>query len=197
MIHVLVRHKIAAIFRFGVVIIFASAWTVFAQGHLSVSSTTDGHGLFSYTFDRVATSPYIWEVSPNSGGIFVQSHGILDVISPPGWTATVDANEMINWLPTSGAMYLGQPPVTFSVSSSYSGAVLYDQPFMSGDYQSGGVLGALCTFPDHQGGAGGYETFTFLGPQVVPEPSCFALFSLAALFVRATAGVRSAKMRQE
>jgi hypothetical protein len=155
-----------------------------AQGYLSVSSTTDGHGLFSYTFD-LGSSSYVWGVSSNNGGVYIQSHGILDVISPSGWTATVDANEFINWQPTSGTVYLGQPPVTFSVLSSCTGTILYDQWGESEpDYLKGMVGGSLYTLPDHQGVAGGYETFSFLGPQVVPEPTCFALFGFAILLVK-------------
>src|SRR5271154_3144852 len=92
-------HILAAISTLVVTSIFASALTACAQGILSVSNTTDGNGLFSYTFSLGSTS-YVWGVTSDMGEIVVQSHGILDVISPPGWTASVDNNNIINWQPT-------------------------------------------------------------------------------------------------
>lgn len=184
MIHVLNRHKIVSIPRSVVTIIFASAWLASAQQYVSVSSTTDGNGLFSYTFD-LGSSSYVWGVSSDNGDIYMQSHGILEVISPPGWTATVDANEFITWQPTSGTVYVGQPSLTFSVLSSYTDSILYDQWGVSDPvYLKGIIGGTLFTVPDHQGVGGGFETFSFLGPQVVPEPSSFAVIGFALLLVK-------------
>jgi hypothetical protein len=62
-------------------IILAASWTASAQPLFLVTSTTDGNGLFSYTFN-LASSSDIWGVSTNGGGagILIQSHGILNVI---------------------------------------------------------------------------------------------------------------------
>ena len=100
------------------------------------------------------------------------------MISPPGWTATVNPNEVISWRPTSGPAFLGQPAVTFAVQSSYTDAIAYDQ--VSGLYERGMVIGVAYTLPDHHAVAGGYERFSFLGPEV-PEPSSFVLVVFAAL----------------
>jgi hypothetical protein len=163
-------HILAAISKLVVTSIFASALSACAQG-FSVSSTTDGHGLFSYTFSLDGSS-YVWGLPSDTGEIVVQSHGILDVISPPGWTASVDNNNIINWHPTNGTVYLGEPQVTFSVLSSFTGAITYDQPFGSGGYQMGFVFGSVYTLPDYQYVATGYEDFSFIGPQIPQEPSC-------------------------
>jgi hypothetical protein len=164
-------------------IILACSWTVSAQTHVSVSSANDGNGLFSYTFGLGSDSSYVWGLNVDQGNIVIPSHGILDIISPPGWTATVDSNEIISWQPTSSEWaFIGQPSLTFSVQSSSTEAVLYDEP--PGDsYPVGGVAGTLFTSSDHQGVAGGIEMFSFFGPQEVPEPSSFALFAYAALIV--------------
>jgi len=169
-------------------IILACSWTVSAQTYVSVSSTNDGNGLFSYTFSLGSDSSYVWGVSADNGDIVIPSHGILDIISPPGWTATVDSNEIITWQPTSDeCVFIGQPPLTFSVQSSSTEAVLYDELLGSGaGYQQGAVFGTFCTNPDHQGVALGYEMFSFFGPEEVPEPSSFALFAFAALLVGTT-----------
>jgi len=180
----MIHHKCVSIAKSVATLVFTSAWMASAQQNVSVSSTTDSHGLFTYTFD-LGPAPYVWGISPDNGDIFMQSHGILQVISPPGWTATVDANEFITWQPTSGTVYVGESSLTFSVLSSYTDSILYDQWGVSDpDYLKGMIGGTLFTVPDHQGVTGGFETFSFLGPQVVPEPSCFGIIGFAFLLVK-------------
>jgi hypothetical protein len=158
--------KIIGLSKLAATLVFAPTWMAPAQEYVSVSSTTDGQGLFSYTFDLGDTS-YVWGMSQASGNIFIPSHGILDVISPPGWLATVDANEFITWQPTNSTIYIGQPPLTFSVISSYTNSILYDQWGVSDAvYMKGFISGTLFTISDHQSVGGGFETFSFLGPQV-------------------------------
>jgi hypothetical protein len=157
-------------------IITTGVWKTHAQGYLSVSSTTDGNGLFSYTFD-LGSSGYVWGVS--SGGVSIQVYGVENVISPSGWSATIGTNDLIIWRPIDGTAYLGQPPVTFSVQSIYSGVVNYDQTAPLSPYQKGAVIGAVFTASDHQYEGGGYENFSFLGPAPVPEPTTLTLLGLA------------------
>jgi len=159
-------------------IITACVWKARAQGYLSVSSTTDGSGLFSYTFN-LGSSGYVWGVLTNSDGVSIQVYGVENVISPSGWSATIGANDWITWRPTDGTAYLGQPSVTFSVQSIYSGVVNYDQTAPLSRYLKGTVLGAVYTASDHQFEGGGYENFSFLGPEPVPEPRTLTLLSLA------------------
>lgn len=175
------------VIRNGIVgILLAGSGTVSAQNYVSVSNTNDGNGLFSYTFNLASGSSYVWGLNADQGNILIPSYGILDIISPPGWTATVDANEIIDWRPTSSDWaFIGQPSLTFSVQSSSTVAVLYDN-LPGNNYSEGLVGGTLFTVPDHQGVAGGFEYFSFLGPQVVPEPSSFVLFTFATLLVGTT-----------
>jgi hypothetical protein len=181
--HLFIRWKTNVIRNVIFGIILACSWTVDAQSNVSVSSTTDGNGLFSYTFNLNDSSPYVWGLNDTEGDLQIPSYGILNIISPPGWAATVDSNDIITWQPTSSDwVYLGQPPLTFSVQSSSTVAVPYDQIGEPGDtYIEGGVAGTLCTASDHVGVAGGFERFSFLGPQEVPEPSTYALFAFAIL----------------
>ncbi len=185
MIHAMIRNNRFVISGLLATLILASARMVSAQENISVSSTTDGNGLFSYTID-LGSSSYVWGVSSDNGDVYIPSYGILDVISPTGWTASVDAYQGITWVPTSGAVYLGQPSVTFSIISSSTETALYDQPLGSGGYQKGAVFASLYTQSDHQGVALGYEEFSFIGPEAVPEPSGIVLFSFAVLLAVVT-----------
>ena len=168
----MIRHKSLGLATLlAATLIFASSWMAIAGETVSVSSTTDGHGLYSYTFE-LGSQPYVWGLQSNNGNIFIKSHGILEVISPPGWIATVDTREFITWQPTNGLVFVGQPPLTFSVISSNTNSILY-VPSAEPDpvYPAGIIGGSLYTIPDHQGVALGYETFSFLGPQL--NSPCF------------------------
>jgi len=166
----MICHKSIDIAKLVATLIFASTWIVNAEEYVSVSSTTDGHGLFSYTF-YLGSPSYVWGIQPDNGNIIIQSHGILEVMSPPGWVATVDANEFITWQPTNGTIYIGQPPLTFSILSSQTNSILYDQWGISDPiYMKGIIGGSLYTIPDHEGVALGFGMFSFLGPQV--KPTC-------------------------
>ena len=173
-------------------ILLACCWTGPAQSLVSVDSTTDGNGLFSYTFHSINTN-YIIGVSDGDGGIYMQSHGILDVISPPGWAATVDDNEFITWAVSSGTVFVGDPALTFSVRSAYTGSVLYDEWGDGSDptYLKGFLGGVAYTLPDHVGFVGGFENFSFLGPQLIPEPGAWAIFALGTLVLGKTRRVLS------
>ena len=155
-------------------------WTASAQNALTVNSTTDGNGLFSYTFS-LGPDPYAWCISQaNGGGIQIQSYGIFDLRSPPGWNATVQPSGLITWQPSgSDPVYVGQPSLTFSVQSSSTEAITYDQS--DEPYPTGTLFGVVCSLPDHEGIALGLEGFSYLGPQEVPEPSSFALLILGTL----------------
>src|SRR5882762_5410672 len=79
--------------------------TSFGQLYVSLNSTTDGAGLFSYTFSR-NNSGYVWAPGANQG-LYLESHGILEIISPPGWTATVDTGDFISWRPPGTTVFFG------------------------------------------------------------------------------------------
>jgi hypothetical protein len=150
------------------------------QDFLNVTSTTDGNGLYSYTFS-LGNQPFVWGLGPDSGNFYLQSHGILEVITPPGWGATVDANEGISLQPISGLVFIGEPPVTFSVLSSSTQSVLYDGLPGSVPYPSGVIVGGFYTYPDHQHPEAAFMYFPMVGPQEVPEPASFELLVFAAL----------------
>jgi hypothetical protein len=60
--------------------------------------------------------------------------------------------------------------------------VLYDQWGGNNDiYRQGIIGGELVTLPNHQPFALGFQTFSYLGPQMIPEPSGGALLVAGAL----------------
>lgn len=184
--HEVFLNKLAGIIRKGGLgLLLIWSWTAPGQPYIWVDSTTDGNGLFSYTFESASTN-YVWGLSDGNGNIVLQSHGILDVISPPGWEATVNPDETISWTVSSGTVFVGEPALMFSVQSSFTGVASYDQLLGSGDPYQGGVIGgSLYSLPNHQGVALGFERFNYLGPQVIPEPSCLALLAVGVgLWVR-------------
>jgi hypothetical protein len=180
----------AAVARIGAfALVLICPWSAWAQDYrdfINVTSTTDGNGLFSYTFSP-GNGPFLWCLTPTSGNFYIQSHGILEVISPPGWAATVDLNEGISWRPTSGSIFVGQPPVTFSIRSMFTDSVVYDEwPPGSTLYTSGVLGGAMFTLPDLQNANIGLVWFPVIGPQIIPEPSSssLAVVVVAAWFLR-------------
>jgi hypothetical protein len=172
--------------RIGVLaVLVAWSWRAPAQSLMTVASTTDGNGLFSYTFSP-GIDPLIWQMEVGAGTIAIPSHGVLGYTTPEGWTARVDQNETVVWERVGASILLGQPPLTFSIRSSFTQSVVYDGPVGSEPNPSGVIIGVVYFLPDYQRGEGGFQWFSFIGPQSIPEPSSFALFGLAALFTGPT-----------
>jgi len=129
----------------------------------------------------MANPSYVWGVYTNDA-IVLPSQGILNVITPPGWTYTIEDTNSIHLRPTTQPVFVGEPDVTFSVLSSSTASTMYSDPLGSASpYAMGLVLGNVFTVPDYVNLAGGYESFAFLGPQVVPEPGVSVLACAGAL----------------
>jgi hypothetical protein len=181
--------KLLNTFHIGALGILVWSCTASAQSLVRVASATDGNGLFSYTFAPVSSS-YIWGVSPGNG-IVLQSHAVLETISPPGWVASVDADELVSWTAASGTVFM-DVPLTFSVRSAFTGVALYDQLLGSGDIYQGGIVGGMAyDLADYSEITVGLERFSFFGPQVIPEPSCLAVAALGGLLVAVARRVRT------
>jgi hypothetical protein len=150
--------------------------------NISVSSTHDGTGLFSYTF-TLGNPNFAWGFSTNQTTLTMRFHGVQTVFSPAGWTSQVDTNDFVTWrYLNADLVLLGDPSITFTIQSSSTTTALYDRfgpP--DPDYPRGIVVGAIYDAPNRTPLFGGYETFSYVGPAVVPEPSSSALFLTAAL----------------
>jgi hypothetical protein len=148
--------------------------------YLSVASSTDGNGLFTYTFGS-SSSALIWGTQTNLG-IIVPSYGIVEISTPADWTYSIENETVIHFLPKTEPVYIGEPAVTFTVRSTSTSAVAYTNGPGLGEYSRGLVVGNVYTLPDHNNVAGGYESFSFLGPEAIPEPTTL-LFAAAALLL--------------
>ena len=155
------------------------AATLPAQPFLSVTSSTDGNGLFTYTFG-MANPSYVWGVFTNQA-LVLPSYGILGVTTPPGWNYFIEDDHYIHLQPDAQPVFIGEPSLTFSVLSSFTSSTMYTNLFGAPPYERGIVVGTVFSVPDHAGIAGGYEMFEFLGPQVVPEPGVPVLLCLGAV----------------
>lgn len=128
-----------------------------------VDSTHDGNGFFSYTFRR-GNAPYVWGLDTwPASGIGIQSYGILEVVSPPGWTNSVTPGGWITWSVTDEIRFLDEP-ATFSIRSSLAEAVAYDHGG-TGPYPRGVIVGSVYELPGRTNQlGGGYQNFNLIGP---------------------------------
>ena len=152
--------------------------------NISVTSTNNGNGLFSYTF-TLANPNFAWGFSTNQTTMTMRFHGVESVFSPAGWTSQIDTNDFVTWrYLNADLVLLGDPSITFAIQSSSTTSALYDM-FGSPDpdYPRGIVVGSIYDAPNRTPLLGGYETFSYIGPAVVPEPSSSALFLAAAIGV--------------
>src|SRR5881392_2440133 len=102
--------------------LFASLSSALGQG-LSVSSSTDGNGLYTYTFSK-GTQPFVWGLSINTS-IYLQSYGVIETTQPTNWTASFDTFCRIVWTVPNGIDYIDDP-VTVTVRSTFKTSRTYD-----------------------------------------------------------------------
>ena len=130
---------------------------------LTVTSTNDAHGLFTYTFSR-GSDPYVWGLSTNGDAIYMQFYGVSELIPPPNWTASIDSSGRIVWSVTNDLVYLDSP-VTFSVRSIFSTARLYNAaPSAPSAFSQGLVIGDAYQRPNPESFGLGYEYLDMVGP---------------------------------
>lgn len=139
-----------------------------ADDTITVNSSDDGHGLYSYTFLPGSTNEYF-----SLGSIIIQSHGILGTTQPPGWTVSIDTNDNIEWDYTDNYLPLSNS-VTFSVQSGYPVPRLYNDFNYPSELAEGFLFLIVYSEPD-QGGelGGGYERFSYFGPSTNGAPTVY------------------------
>ncbi len=133
----------------------------------SFTSTDDGHGLYSYTFNP-PTNLYF-----TIGQVFVKSYGILGTTQPPGWSPTIDASGNIEWTYLTNQYQPFTNTLTFTVQSSYAVPRLYtDTNFSSPTYQGLALLNAyLDPTYQHKLGASATLRFDYFGPSTNGAPT--------------------------
>jgi hypothetical protein len=157
---------------FAVLVIIAAASETRGQGFIPVAVDTvaDGTGLFQFTFRR-GMPDYVWGVFTNTDAysLSFSCYGAQQVSVPAGWQGSI-TNEFvyISYVGSLSPAYLDG--VTFAVQSTLTNTMLYD----GANLVPGGrglVLGAIFSYPQQQFLAGGYTTFSYIGPAPVPEPA--------------------------
>src|ERR1700722_17229949 len=125
-----------------------------------VTSTDDGHGLYSYTFSSTSTIQYF-----DLGEILIQSHGILGTTQPPGWTVSIDTNDFIYWSYLTNQEVELTNTLTFSVQSSYPVPRLYNDENYPSQLSGGIAIITVFSDPDYQVElGGGFIRFNYQGP---------------------------------
>jgi hypothetical protein len=130
---------------------------------LTVTSSTDGNGLYTYTFSK-GTQPVVWGLSTNTS-IYLQSYGVVETSQPTNWTASFDTFGRIVWTVPNGIDYIDDP-VTVTVRSTFKTARTYDSwgEEESSVFRRGFVLGYAYELPNHDLIGLGIENFASIGP---------------------------------
>jgi hypothetical protein len=170
----------------------ASGTSVVLNDHntfIDVLSYSSGTGYFSYSITNSSINPdFGFYLTASSGRISIQSYGVLEVESPPGWEATVNNSGLVTWRRSdSQGWWIHDTPVTFSLRSSITETTVYSQqdwlPNSSVyEYPMGLITGPFTQFGNPNNGGLGTDRFSFLGP-VVPEPSTVVLFAVGLSFL--------------
>jgi hypothetical protein len=150
-----------------IALLFSSGTSLFAQGALSVISTNDGNGQFSWIFSANGGS------FPEVDQFKMKLYGVQDTFSPPGWAATIDADDFVTWnyLGSGGAPFNGSP-MALAIHSISTQSILY------------GGIGNV-TYPDGLYSGAVFGRFRYEGPIQIPEPSQGFLCVLAAFVLYA------------
>jgi hypothetical protein len=139
-----------------------------ADDTVTVNSSDDGHGLYSYTFSSDSTNEYF-----TLGAVIIQSHGILGTTQPPGWTVSIDTNDYIQWDYTDGYLPLTNA-VTFSVQSGYPVPRVYNDVDYPSELAGGISLIIVYADPAFQLElGGGYQRFSYFGPSTNGAPTVY------------------------
>jgi hypothetical protein len=130
---------------------------------LSVSSSTDGNGLYTYTFSK-GSQPFVWGLSTNTA-IYLQSYGVVETTQPAHWNVSFDSFGRIVWSVPNGIDYIDDP-VTLTVRSIFKTSRTYnswgeEEPSV---FRRGYVLGYAYELPSHDVIGLGLENFVSIGP---------------------------------
>jgi len=149
---------------------------------LDVQSTSDGNGNFTYTFWGSSDNPdFSFYFTPGSGTISIQAYGVLEIQGPPDWQGTVGSDGLVTWqYAAPGGVWIDDVPLTFTLQSSIPTATLYDGATL---YPRGITAGPYDEFGNPNNGGWGTESFSYLGPVAVPEPSVTAILAAGVVLL--------------
>jgi len=148
---------------------------------LAVTSVTNGAGLYQYHVVR-NTDPFLLGGTPELLSFAVHAYHILNVDSPPGWTAALLSTNTVTWRCTNAtADIINTNALVFTVNSAMDAAIPYDDMADGALYPRGICAGEVFSTnatpltalqEDYVStvNLAGYERFAYLGP-IVPEPA--------------------------
>lgn len=156
---------------------------------VDAQSTSDGNGNFTYTFWGSSSNPdFSFYLTPDSGTIAIQAYGVIGVQTPPGWQASVDDGGLVTLQYSDPqGVWIRDAPIVFSLSSSIRTTTLYDG--------LGVVSGPFCQNGNPDNGGWGTQTFSYLGPIMVPEPEPIAFGVMGIIIFVLASFKRSGKTR--
>lgn len=171
---------------------------------ITVSSLTDGNGMFSYTFSPGDEQLFYNMGASGSGGVRMILEGVQSVTVPDGWEYVVlDEPFFEGWYrfrSTEPTFILDSGSVTISIvsiytnSAEYSGDPNYVYPPDHSIPFCMGIAGGQIANEAHEIISGGSEYFTFIGPASVPEPTS-ALLLMIGIGILTLSGKRFAQPR--
>ena len=152
---------------------------VSSGGLVSITSTNDGSGLFTYKVSAGA-DPYFFGGNTNIFKVIIPSAGVISTFDPSDWVSTIDSDDVVTWSYTNSYIgYIDNTLIEFSLQSSFPLVTNYtgiDMGFVQGEiYNTNRTLYSPASpSPTISINIVGYEHFEFEGP-AVPEP-CFLIF---------------------
>lgn len=139
---------------------------------LSVVSSNNGTGLFTWTFTKGDEST-VWRLDGTFGSIGIQSYGVQQAFTPAGWAVTNDGSDFLQWTYTNGTWYMEDTPVAFSIQSVFTNSTLYTND-LGNFFPNGALAGTICQ-SNHTPIAPGFDQFVITGPQPRPNFSSLTL----------------------
>ncbi|NLF41023.1 hypothetical protein GX586_16390 [bacterium] len=166
-----------------------------AQASLvSIESSSDNHGLFTYRVTR-NDDQYTLGSASQLLAFSVRAYQVVSTVSPPGWMCSNAGDTMLTWTCTNtAAAIIDDNALEFSFNSAVPNVVSYTDPSFAEQYPQGVIAGEVydgasrARFPSGDAvsaaNVAGQERFVHLGP-LVPEPAGMtAVLGACALLAR-------------
>jgi hypothetical protein len=133
---------------------------------LICESSTDGQGLYTYTFTNDATI-VVWGFD-DGDAIAIPSYGVKQVFAPAAWTTAVNEVGYITFHHTNGTYFVEDTPLTFQIESHFIQSITYTSTVPSDFFPSGTAGDTAYYKAGHGYAATGLQRFDILGPLPTP-----------------------------
>ena len=108
--------------KFLIIIFF----TLITEANLiSVESSTDGYGMFTYLISS-GVAPFYFGGNFDVLKVAIPSAGVLETHGPEGWYSEIDDNDTVTWLYTNSYIgFIDKSHLEFSIKSVYAQSTNY------------------------------------------------------------------------